>query len=220
MDAEVVALLGGLLFLLLALVGGGFTVKEIIMPTIPKWARAACLLVGVTLVVVSFVRFDSQPEQAVVTEVGAPAASPQTTPTVSATSASPAPGFPVVIYGDPSDSTAEEHGIQVSGLRASAQDAAVGVGEQILVEFSFENVGTAPVTFGETFIGVRTPGDDWADTGAENQGAVLEPGDVLDVSSTVPFGAPGTWKLWPCYILEAGSEECPDEWQRFFVTVE
>jgi hypothetical protein len=96
------------------------------MPTIPKWALAACLLVGVTLVVVSFVRFDSQPRPAAVTEVGTPA-SPQATAT-SATSAAPAPGFPVVIYGDPSNSTAEEHGIQVSGLRASAQDASVGVG--------------------------------------------------------------------------------------------
>jgi hypothetical protein len=57
---------------------------------------------------------------------------------------------------------------------------------------------------------VRTPDDDWADTGAENQGTVLEPGAVVHVSSTVPFSAPGTWKLWLCYIVEPGAEECPD----------
>jgi hypothetical protein len=41
MKPETVALLGGLLLLLIAIVGGGFTNKEIIMPGVPSWARMA-----------------------------------------------------------------------------------------------------------------------------------------------------------------------------------
>lgn len=51
MTPQTVALLGGVLFLLLAIVGGGFSIKEITMPRVPTWARVACLLVGMVLVV-------------------------------------------------------------------------------------------------------------------------------------------------------------------------
>ena len=43
MEPESVALLGGLLFLLIAVVGGGFTIREIIMPGVPRWGRLASL---------------------------------------------------------------------------------------------------------------------------------------------------------------------------------
>ena len=42
-----VELLAALLFLLIALVGGGFTIKELSMPSVPGWARIVAALLGV-----------------------------------------------------------------------------------------------------------------------------------------------------------------------------
>lgn len=211
MSADVIALLGGLLFLLLALVGGGFTVKEIFMPTIPGWARAACLVVGVVLVVVSFTPLGSGPVQVATTDADAE--------TSSVTSSSEL-SEEVVIHEDPDEWVARAHGLQVSGLRASARHEPLDVDDQIRIEFTLENVGRSPVTVAETFIGARAPGDRWADTGHENQGAVLGPGATLDISNTVLLDAPGRWEFWPCYSLETRrGDECPDEWRRFYVTV-
>ena len=63
-SSEAVALVGGLLFLLIAVVGGGFTAKEIIIPGVPGWGRIASLAVGVALVVPYFseeLRSDAAP---------------------------------------------------------------------------------------------------------------------------------------------------------------
>ncbi|MGH8903202.1 MAG: hypothetical protein ACRDYA_16420 [Egibacteraceae bacterium] len=46
MSVEAIGLTGGLLFLLIAVVGGGFTVRELIIPVVPKWARLSAALVG------------------------------------------------------------------------------------------------------------------------------------------------------------------------------
>ena len=56
MSPEAVALLGGLLFLLIAIVGGGFTAKEISLPGVPGWARVASLALGLALVVPYFLQ--------------------------------------------------------------------------------------------------------------------------------------------------------------------
>jgi hypothetical protein len=49
-----VALTFGGLFLLIAIVGGGFTAKELTVPKVPIWARAASGLVGVCLLASSY----------------------------------------------------------------------------------------------------------------------------------------------------------------------
>ena len=54
MSPEAVALVGGLLFLLIAIVGGGFSAKEVMIPGVPRWARIASLAVGMALVVPYF----------------------------------------------------------------------------------------------------------------------------------------------------------------------
>jgi hypothetical protein len=46
-NVETVALLGGLLFLLIAVVGGGFTVRDVTIPQVPKWARISSAALGV-----------------------------------------------------------------------------------------------------------------------------------------------------------------------------
>lgn len=46
MSGEVVALAGGILFVLVAIVGGGFTIRELVMPKVPHWARVAAGVFG------------------------------------------------------------------------------------------------------------------------------------------------------------------------------
>lgn len=46
MDLTTVGILVGALFVLIGLVGGGLAIREIIIPTIPRWARIACVVAG------------------------------------------------------------------------------------------------------------------------------------------------------------------------------
>lgn len=49
MSTEVVALAAGILFVLVAIVGGGFAIREISVPTVPHWARVASAVFGILL---------------------------------------------------------------------------------------------------------------------------------------------------------------------------
>jgi hypothetical protein len=202
MDRETVALLGALLFLLLALVGGGFTIREIIMPSIPGWARVACLFVGAALLVPFVLDLRSAPSDS--TGVDAPVGS-----------GASAPSGEVVIRED-AGSWESPQGIQVAGLLATGEQKTPSVGDQVTIQFSLQNVGSRPVTFQQTFVAVRDPANAWMDDGHENEGRVVDPGSVVEVSHSFVVSAPGTWSFWPCYTLESG-EECPDEWRKLLV---
>jgi hypothetical protein len=207
MGAETVALLGGLLFLLLAIVGGGFTVKEIIMPRVPIWARLVCLLVGAVLVVPYFLG-----------TVG----SAQSGVTVAAAEPRPAPPAGQTVLFSEAESTVSADGIEVSGLLATAERKPPVVGDRIEIQFSLENAGSGARTFEEAFIGGRNPGWDNKDFGHENTGVVISPGKAVRVSHSIVVDAAGTWEFWPCYSLRERGEVtlCPDEWRSFQVLVE
>jgi hypothetical protein len=208
MTPESVALLGGLLFLLIAIVGGGFTIREIIMPRVPMWARAASLLVGVALVVPYF-GTGSGPSPLGDAAADSPAPSP---------SAPPREG---VVYED-GERDVSEDGIEVSGLRASGEHAKPSPGDRIRIQFSLRNVGSGAVTFDETFIGARNPDDDNKDFAHGNEGDLLAPGDAVKISSSIVVDARGIWQFFPCYSLRTRGEGsyCPDEWRAFEVAVE
>jgi hypothetical protein len=206
MDAKTVALLGGLLFLLLAIVGGGFSIREINMPSIPGWARVACLFVGVGLVV-----------PWILTEVGSDQEESRPAAVSGRFTSSTAEG---VIHED-GESYVSPHGIEVSGLLATGKHNSPAVGDRILIQFSFKNVGSDLVTFIETFVGVRSPDGKNEDFGHENEGLVFEPGSAVDINQSVLVDQAGTWEFWPCYTLKVGGEDtfCPDEWRAFEVLV-
>lgn len=208
MTPEAVALLGGLLFLLIAIVGGGFTAREIIMPRVPLWARAASLIVGVALVVPYFA---ADPSPTPLGDAAAHTAPPRA-------SAAPQEG---VVHED-SERDVSEDGIEVSGLRASGEHAKPAAGDRIKIQFSLRNVGSGAVTFDETFIGARNPGDDNKDFAHGNSGDLLAPGDAVKISGSIVVDARGIWQFFPCYILRTRGEGsyCPDEWRAFEVTVE
>ena len=50
MNEVAVGLLAGALFILIGLVGGGFTVREIHIPVVATWTRAASIIVGVLFI--------------------------------------------------------------------------------------------------------------------------------------------------------------------------
>ena len=50
MNEVTVGLLVGALFILIGLVGGGFTVREIQIPVVPNWTRVASLFVGILFI--------------------------------------------------------------------------------------------------------------------------------------------------------------------------
>lgn len=52
MDLRTIILLGGIVFLFIAIVGGSFTVKEIKMQKLPLWGRCAAAALGLTFVAV------------------------------------------------------------------------------------------------------------------------------------------------------------------------
>lgn len=195
MSPEAVALLGGLLFLLIAIVGGGFTIREIIMPGVAPWGRAASLIVGVALVVPYFV-------------TGSEGSPP------SSASAAPREGL---VHED-GERDVSEDGIEVSGLRVSGERSKPAAGDRIRIEFSLRNVGSSAVTFEETFIAARNPGDENRDFAHGNEGDVLEPGDAVKVSSSIIPDSTGIWQFFPCYTLRSGSF-CPDKWRAFDVSV-
>ena len=95
------------------------------------------------------------------------------------------------------------------------------IGDRIDIDFSLRNVGPEPVTFDDTFIAARNPDGGNEDFGYENEGKVLPPGDVLEISRSLVVDAPGVWEFWPCYDLPARPEpiSCPDEWRSFEVLV-
>jgi hypothetical protein len=198
MTPQAVALLGGLLFLLIAIVGGGFTVREVIMPRVPSWARAASLIVGVALVVPYFGAAAAD----------SPASSGPTTPREG------------VVHEDLERDVSQD-GIELSGLRASAAAAKPVAGDRIAIRFSLRNVGSSAVTFEETFIAARNPGDGNEDFAHGNEGDELAPGDAVKVSGSIVLDARGTWQFFPCYVLRTRGEGsyCPDEWRAFEVSV-
>lgn len=56
MDIEVgiICVLGGLLFILIAIVGGGFNIREITIPIVPKWMRVVSFIVGLGLLFMAY----------------------------------------------------------------------------------------------------------------------------------------------------------------------
>lgn len=67
MTSDTVGLLAAVVFLLIAVVGGGFTVKELSVPVVPTWARIVAGLLGVLFAVpfvVGLVGFDDDVDEA------------------------------------------------------------------------------------------------------------------------------------------------------------
>jgi hypothetical protein len=224
MTPETVGLLGGLLFLMIAVVGGGFTIKEIIMPRVPRWVRAASLLVGLTLLAPYFAHELGSRPTVSSTPAGSSSASLTASSGFAGGSSSSGPSTPPgesVVWADNGRRVSPDR-IEVSGLLATGKHGnPAAIGDQIKVQFSLHNAGSSAVRFGETFIGARNPDGDNKDFNDDHEGELFAPGATVKISSSIVVDAPGTWEFWPCYILRTpgGESDCPDEWRAFQVSV-
>jgi hypothetical protein len=212
MTSDTIGLLAATLFLLIAVVGGGFTIKELSIPKVPNAARVLAGLLGVLFAVpfvLSLARPDGDAEEP--STVQLQAAQP---------SGEPQGGDQVTLWADDQPDTSADS-IRLLELEATSADSEPAVGDRITIMFSFQNVAQTPLELAYTFVGARSPADEWSDFGEGNQSRVLQPGETLSVRSSLIPDEPGPWKFWPCYTLQRNGEEhsCPDEWRAFPVNV-
>jgi hypothetical protein len=213
MTSDTIGLLAAILFLLIAVVGGGFTIKELSIPKVPNVARLLAGLLGV-LFAVPFVVSQATPN-----------AGTEEPSTVRLSAAQPS-GAPraddqVTLWSDDQPDTSPES-IQLIEVEATSGHSEPTVGDRITVTFSVQNVAETPFELAYTFIGARSPADEWRDFGEGNNSRVLQPGETLSVRSSLIPNEPGQWKFWPCYAFKQNGDEhlCPDEWKAFSVDVE
>jgi hypothetical protein len=202
--SETIALVGGLLFLLIAIVGGGFSAKEVVIPRVPAWGRMASLLLGAALVLPYFLMpgDDDGPR----TNVASAAA-----PAVARVGESE-------IYSDAEGSTSPD-GIEVSGLIATGVNRDPAAGDRVRIRFSLRNAGSEPADLTEAFVAARNPDGDNRDFASAAPDEKLAPGATLAISGSIAVDAPGVWQFFPCYSLGAEDGSCPDEWRAFEVAV-
>ena len=221
MESNAIVLVAGILFLAIAIVGGGFTLERIQVPPVPSWSRIASGVLGAlfvgTFFYVMLTETDPDPE---VPPGSVPAAGAET----------PAPdtgdtdvGGPAV-YADVTGSVPAGGDIPLALTRFKVTNPAgpARVGDAITVEYGLRNVGTRPVTVSEQFVGARSPevgedGDDHEDFASANIDTELSPGETIETDGTLDVDQVGTWKVWPCFTLPAG--ECASEWEVVSIQV-
>jgi hypothetical protein len=205
MSVQVVALGGGILFVLVAIVGGGFAIREIVLPKVPRWARAASGVFGILLLLPFMLNLlpgriagDSLVANGV-----------DSRPSVQG-------GGGIEIDTEP-ETTSDQ--IRLTGLSASVRNEPPRVGDTVTIRYSLTNTGTDLAQLEYTFVGARNPAGGHADAEDGNEQRAMKPAETIQVNGTVFLDKAGTWTMWPCYVL-VGDQFCPDKWKAFSVLVE
>ncbi len=204
LTVQVIAFIAGSVFILIAIIGGGFIVKEFEFPTVPKTGRIVSGIVGVLFISVSIL-------MAVI-----PILPAERSPGERSADAS-VPHREEAIYLDDAMATSPD-GIKVSRIRALSQNDPPRVNDRITIHFSLQNVEREPVALKSIFIGARDPAKKNIDFGHINYETVLAPNQMIDIKNSTFVTEGGVWKFWPCYMI--GDTFCPDEWRGFRVLVE
>jgi hypothetical protein len=200
---QVISFIAGAVFILIAVIGGGFTIKEIMVPSVPKAGRIGSGIVGALFISYSLL----------VTVI--PILRDGRTADESSTNV-PVPHREENIYVNETEDISP-HGIKVLGLRALSLNDPPRVNDRIIVQFSLQNVKRDPIALNPIFIGARDPAGKNVDFGRENYEKVLAPDEVVNIKSSIIVTEGGVWKFWPCY--KTGGTYCPDEWRAFQIFV-
>ena len=206
MSVEVVALGGGIFFLVVAIIGGGFAIREISLPRVPSWARVASGVSGILLLLPFMLALL---RGGMVNDTGSGSrtdAGSDHQPPRQATSG---------IELDTEPETTGDH-VKLTELAASVRNDPPRVGDTVTVTYSLTNVGQGRLEFENTFVGARDPGNKHADAEDGNESRTVAPGETIRAQGKVFLNNPGTWTLWPCYVL-TGDQFCPDKWKAFSV---
>jgi hypothetical protein len=195
MAPETVSLVASVMFLLIALVGGGFSARELVIPRIPNWARVVSALLGIAFALPALWPPDS-------TLVGSQAR--ETT-----------------IYLDTYEDTSSEK-LRLSSLEARSVRNPPSVGDRITIIFTLTNVGRKSFPLVATFVAAHDPTENSRSFGISNPHATLAPNARVTVKTSVIPDSAGSWSFWPCYAFEKNGQEtyCPNEWKAFPVSVQ
>ena len=207
MAPDTIALLAGVVFLLIAVVGGGFSVERLQIPTVPRWSRVVAGVVGVAFIagfLVSSLQDPRAPTPGSSTSLQSPAAA----------SSGPAGDETVELFRFAGPERSPD-GVELRDFVLTAGRSEPMVGDVITARFTLRNGTRQPIRL-STFVAARSPRGDHEDTG-ESAARRLSPGEDLPTMASLTVDSTGSWSFWPCYGL--GSGECPDEWQLHQVTV-
>jgi hypothetical protein len=190
-------LLAGVLFFLIAVVGGGFSIREIKLPRVPAWARAASAVLGLVFTGYYFWQ-----------ELGRDAGT----------------GPSIIFENDVGEVSA--HGLQARAIKVMTRKGEPKVGDPITIEFQLQYVGSAeePPRLVASYISSEDPDGDNRDFGWSRSDRDLNGGVLVSSKHVVALEKAGVWSLWPCYALrlpENPAEDvyCP-RWNVFQVFVE
>ena len=208
MAPNTITLLAGVLFLLIAVVGGGFTVERLQIPPVPRWSRIAAGVLGVAFLtgfLVSSLRSVQRTPGPTSADVA------QTEPASSPTREG-SQTVELFRFAGPERSP---DGLELVEFVATSGRGDPAVGDVITIRFTLRNGNQHPIRV-SPFVAARSPSDDHEDTG-QSAPRVVKPGEDIPTSASLVVDQKGPWSFWPCYEVSVG--ECPDEWQLHRVTV-
>lgn len=195
---QTISLIVGAIFIAIALVGGGVTVKEVSVPPLPKAGRISAGVIGVIFICYG----------ALVNYI----------PILSGEPGTPSPtGAPeeILIYADGEISISRDK-VRVAGLKAFSQHNPPHVNDRITIKFSLQNDTGQLLTLRTVFAGARDPANENKDFG-EGVDVTLAPSQGIGFKSSIIVTESGVWQFWPCYTI--GDIYCPNEWRSFQVAV-
>jgi hypothetical protein len=190
MTGEPFLLYAGVVFLLIALVGGGFSVKEVKLPPVAGWARLLAGLLGAAFVLLYFLPLDDDPD-------GDQA------------------GGPYTLHRQEVGALGVD-GLQVLDFVVTSPRREPRVGDTLTLTFTLRAVETpaAPTRLVGTYVSTEAPSGENLDFGWSRTDLELVEGASLTGMHQATLPQAGTWTLWPCYALDLPGGEGEDVWCR------
>jgi hypothetical protein len=195
MEPVTILLLAGIGFLLIAVVGGGFEIKEIKIPIVPRWARILSGLLGMIFCGLSVADFPQPPP--------------------------PPPPRGQFVYEDKNQDT-NSHQLKFLTLTAKSKNNPPQVGDQLTVEFTLQNVSDQPIKILGTYVTAYDPSEQNKDFGFSSRNILLLPQEIITTKGSMIVSVPGTWELGPHYAIGENWDIAlyPGHWHRFSVHVQ
>lgn len=187
MAGEQLLLYAGILFLLIAVIGGGFSVKEVKIPRVAVWARIVSAGLGCF-----FIGFYFWAPNLHDGHEGAH------------------------VLREQSVGETSIHGLQVRNLKVIGPTKTPKVGDTITVEFTLVSVRDreSPVRLVATYVSSEDPFGNNKDFGWSRIDADLAKDFVVKARHDLTFEEAGVWTLWPCYALDLPGGTDEDDYCR------
>ena len=203
MDITTILLLAGIIFILIAIVGGGFEIKEIKIPTVAKWARIVSGILGLVFCGLFFI----------ITVY----------PNVTKSIEHHDNNKNIKIFEDKEPDVTSDN-IKLIEILAKSPHSPPIVNDRLIIEFTLQNVGKNPIRILGTFVVARNPSGENKDFGDSNQNKTIQPQEIIKTKAYKIVDAPGTWQFGPCYgldlpVIHEEENLCPSEWRRFPIQV-